>query len=522
MANMDELKNKIRIEDLAIRILGLSPANDGLRYMKFICPFHNDTDPSFVVNKIEQTARCFSASCVANRTLDHVGLIRMANHLSEDEAIDFLYGVVGEPRPADTLSDHLRRVMTRLHQNINEEIPKNFFAGRGVGPEALKDLLVGYSPSYAWFKEATNDVPVDAQVRLELAQPHLFNNAIVYPQFDGAGHVCGFRSRPFASAQKYYGNGRDYPLKTSRLYGLHLVKGNQLVMVEGPNDVLALRSAGIKNVVGLNGNKTKDLEKFLSDRGFADVVFLADGEDAGKIAMMNAPAMFRVNQVPGGLDPDEVIVKEGVIGIARLISEARFPFQIRYAPRLVNAGKDLTSKIVAIKAIAKEISDGLPRIVLNRVQGDIATALDMPVEDVASIFELVDFDTSVMEANIVSHVALAGALADDIKTKVLPWMMGDMVRRRQYEELIKGLSLSEHVTNKGILTSGDLEQFIDRAKRRRLKQSLTRSLSEVMNVGETLDDAISTIMGRIYDVSYEGVRVMDAREQLEIGGKSVV
>lgn len=521
MPDLTDIKLKVRIEDLAEK-LGIHLASDGDRYAKAVCPFHNDTDPSFVINKITQTARCFSSSCVANRTLDHIGLIRVANHLSEDEAVDFLYGVVGEPRPADTLSDHLRRVMSRLHQNIGEEIPRMFFEGRGIGVEALKDLMVGYSPSYAWFNEAKADVPIDAQVRLELVNAHLFNNAIIYPQFDGTGKICGFRSRPFAAAQKYYSNGRDFPLKASRLYGLHLVKGTQLILVEGPNDVLSLRSAGIKNVVGLNGNKTKDLEKFLNERGFSDIVFIADGEDAGKIAIMNTPAMFRVNQIPNGLDPDELIVKEGLLGIMKLVSEARFPFQIRYAPRLANVGKDLASKVIAIKSIAREISEGLPRIVLSVVQKDIADALTMSPEDVMSVFELVDFDTSNMEYKIVSHVAMSGPMAEDIKLRILPWMMADPIPRHQFEDLLKGLSLSEHITDKGTLTSGDVDQFVDRAKRRRLKNSLTRSLSEVMNVGESLDDAIGAIMGRIYDVSYEGVRVMDSRELLEIGVQSAI
>jgi replicative DNA helicase len=511
-----ELTNKVLIEDLA-RQLGIQFASEGPRYAKAVCPFHPDVNPSFIVDKISQYATCYSSSCVASHRLDHLGLIRLVKHVSEDEAKDIFYQIVGEPRPADTLQDYLRRVMERLHKNMDDDVPRNFFAGRGVNATALHELMVGYSSSYAWFQGIIQDIPMDVQVQLEFTQPLLFNNAIVYPQFDGLGRISAYRSRPFASSLKYVGTSRDFPLKASRLYGLHLVQGSQIILVEGPNDVLALRSNGVRGVVGLNGNKTKDVEPFLLERGFSDIVFLADGELAGKGAMMAAPPLVRVNQVPDGLDPDELVMQRGLMALADLINQAKFPFELKLESRLASAPADLAGKVVAIRSVAKDISEGMPKVVLARVQDRIAKLLDIPREDVDLIFEMVEFDTSTVEGKFVSHVALGGALSEDIKGKVQPWMFADPVAKKQFTELLSGLSLSEHITDKGSVTEGDVDRFIEIARRRRLKRMLTRSASRVSNMAISMDDVMSSIMSDVYQSSYDEVQIWESREQILLG-----
>jgi replicative DNA helicase len=447
----------------------------------------------------------------------------MMKHLSEDEAIDFFFQLAGEERPLDTLTDYLRRIITRLHKNIGMEAPVTFFVGRGISTQALDALQVGYSPSFQWFKEATADVPMDEAVKLEFNQPQMFNNAIIYPQFDGLGRVAGFRSRPFASMQKYLANRKDFPLKKSRLYGLHLVQGTQIVLVEGPNDVLGMKSQGVHNVAALMGNQTKDVEAFLTDRGFSDIVFIGDGDEGGKSAMMESSPLIRVTQIPvEGMDPDQYAAQYKLLGLVQLINQARSPLQIKLESKARNAPSDLSGKIALIKDIAQTITEGLPRIVLLKVQDEIAKMLDVPKEDVSSIFELAEYDTTGYEAKIVSHLVMSGPLAEDIKMKVLPWMFGDMAKRKQFEDVVKGINLSEYISDKGLVTEADVERFVDIAKRRRLKSIMKRSASRIMNLADPLDTSVSETMAKLYDMSFEEVRVISAREQLEIGIHNVM
>ena len=516
MADLEELKIKFKLEKLADS-LGFVQGYDSTKYSKYMCPFHSDNDPSFVVNKISQTCHCFNDACIAAKSMDHIKLIRLAKHLSEDEAVDYFYELAGETRPIDSMSDYLRRVMNRLQANVHMDVAARFFADRGITFEVLQELGVGYSPSYDWFKQAIEDVPISEAARLELIQPHLFNNAIIYPQYDGLGRVAGFRSRPFVSSQKYYANAQGYPLKPSRLYGLHLVGSGQIVLVEGPNDVLGLRSKGIKNVAGLMGNKTRDIERYLTERGFSDITFLADGEEAGKEAILKAPPLVRVNQIPDGLDPDEYAHKFGLFGIVKLINEADFPFWLKVKSKLSTIPSDDRGKIMLIKSIASDISDGLPKIVLRKVKQRIAKVLEIEESDVDSIFELVQFDSSALEAKIISHLVLGGEFSEDIKIRSLPWMFGDPRYRKQYEDILKGINLSEYVTDKGLLTDGDIDRFLEISRRRRIKSIMNRAAGNIMNIAEPFDDLVSHTLSKLYDTSYRDIEIFSARQQLETG-----
>ena len=515
MADLEELKLKLRLEEVAKHV-GINFSYESERYAKAICPFHNDTDPSFIVDKISQSAKCFSSHCSANMKMDHVKLVEFAKHMSRDEAIDFLYILAGEERPISTMHDFLRRAMEKLRPMMDEPAPVQFFTERGVSNDALKDLMVGYSPSFKWFKEQIRDIPMDDAARLELYDPNRFDDAIIYPQFDALGRISGFRSRGFKSGVKYIGNSGGFPLKSSRLYGLHLVGAGTLVMVEGPNDVLALRSHGIKNVVGLNGTNTGNLEHFLTERGFSDVVFLADGDDAGKVATIKAPAMIRVNYIPDGLDPDTYALQHGMMGIVNLVNNARFPFEIIVDENIKQVPESLTGKIMLIKSIAKRISTGLPKIVMQKVRGKISTALDVTIDDVESLFEMVDYDTSDIESKIVGHLANDGPLSEDIKARVLPNMMGDPHCRGQYEQLLSGRSLSEQIRVNTMITEGDIDNFLEIAKRRELKKIFSGARDSVMNTGIPLDEILGRTMGKVYDASYKGFEIITAKDQISM------
>jgi replicative DNA helicase len=516
VADLEALKHRLPIEQLVVQ-LGVSLSVDASKYAKALCPWHDDKNPSLYISKIHQTVHCFNAACSAHRPMDHTKLVRMVKHLSEDEAIDLLYELAGETRPIDSLADYLRRVLTRAKQNVGMDVPASFFRTRGVSPEVLEEMSVGYVPNYAWLKEATADVPPDIAAKLELLQPHVFHNAIVYPQHDGMGRINGFRTRPFASDQPYYSTSTRFPLKPSRIYGLHLVRGTQIVLVEGPNDVLSLRSAGITTVAGLNGNRTKDVETYLTERGFSDIVFIADGEEAGRGAMLNAPPLVRVNQIPEhDVDPDEYVVKYGPVAMLNLIHGARFPFEMKLESRLHTIPDNVTGKIVLAKAIAQDVTEGLPQIVLAKVKDRLAVALGLKPDEVDQIFELVDYDTDTMEGKLVSHLALAGPLTDEVKGKVLPWMFANPERRAQFEQLLSGKSLSEHVTDRGLVTEGDVEQFMDIARRRRLKGTLRRLSSQVMNMAQPVDDMVSDVMTRVQDLSLQHIEIASATTLLRM------
>lgn len=497
------LKERLPLDELAKKI-GMKHARSGARYESFLCSWHDDSSPSFSVDKVRGTARCWVPACPASKPMDHVGLLRLHEHLPEDMAVDRLYQLAGEERPMDTLHDVLRRALRPLMDRVNDPLPAAFFSGRGVSAEALRGLGVGYSPSFPWFKEMVlNALPQEESAKLELYRTVMFDNAIVYPLHDALGRVAGFKSRPMGGTfAKYIGNGGEFPLRPSRLYGVHLVRGSQLILVEGPNDVLALRSAGVISAAGLMGTNLKDLESHLVEHGFADAVFVADGDEAGRGAMFKAPPLMRVTMVPPGpqgetVDPDEFIMAHGIEGISRLVKEAKYPFEIRLDAFLEQPRDTLTRKIMLIKRIALEVAEGLPPILLSKVQGKIAQAMEVPVEDVASIFDLVDVDTTDLERKIVWHVYAKGVLAEEVKLRVTPDLLADPRLRRQYQEVLKGQTVTVPAEKADELHENDLVRFVDLSRRRQLKGALLRSAHSVANLNEPVDELLARIMVKI-------------------------
>lgn len=524
--DIEEVKVKRPIERIADDLgIPLIAAKESPRYSWAICPFHNDHNPSFVIDKFHRSAHCWTPTCVAYKPMDHVRLIQLYEHLSKDQAIDRLYQLVGEDRPINSLHEILERALTMLCNNIGEVEPREFFRSRGIQNDALKELSIGYSPSFEWFKNAMNDmkIPMDEAARLELFRNNMFENAIIYPLFDGLGRMAGFRSRPMKTTlySKYIANNKDYPLKASRAYGMHLIRNRQIVLLEGPNDVLGFRSAGVKNAAGLMGVNLRDIDSHLINHGFSDIVFVADGDDAGKIATLKAPDLVRVTNIPFApnekVDPDEYARDKGIIAISQLINDAKFPFQIKLESRLSRMPSTTTGKIMMVKDIARDMSDGLHPIIIRKMQDEIAKALEIPVEEVDSIFDLADFDTSTLERKIVYHMFARGELHEDIKVKVNDDMVADPRLRKQFQMLSKGLSPTEAVDKAEGLTDGDLDQFLDLAKRKMIKRLMKRAAHSVSNLNEPLDDILGRALTNIAGASSGDIAVYETLQQLDVG-----
>jgi replicative DNA helicase len=525
--DLTELKLRMPIEKLA-RALGIEFTRETTRYDWASCPFHPESQPSFVVDKLHHVAKCFASTCVASKPMDHVKFVQMYEHLPKELAIDRLYQLVGEERPADALYEILQRALEKLTANIHDETPASFFKSRGITNEALTELRVGYSPSFKWFQEQIKDIPQDQAVKLELYRTSMFDDTIVYPVFDGLGRMAGFRSRTLGGSShlKYVANAADFPLKPSRLYGLHTVRNSQVVLVEGPNDVLALRSVGVKNTVGMMGTNLREVDTYLTNHGFSDMVFIADGDDAGRIAMFKAPDLVRVNIIPfesgHKVDPDEYVRDNGLIAISTLINDAKFPIQIKLESKMSRAPSNLTGKIMLIKSIAMDLSEGLHPIIVSKMQDQIASSLEISKEEVISIFDLAEFDTSDLESKIIWHTFSRGEMTEDIKSRITPASFADPRYRKQYQELYNGLSPAETVGKAEGLTEGDLDRFLDLTRRRTIKYVLRKASHSISNLNEPLDDVLNKALGEISSGSSNEITVLDSIQQLEIGIQNAI
>jgi DNA primase len=167
-----------------------------------------------------------------------------------------------------------------------------------------------------------------------------FRNRIMFPIHDRRGRVIAFGGRALADDGPKYLNSPETSLyhKGRELYGLYLARQRssrleQIIVVEGYMDVVALAQFGFKNVVATSGTATTPAQVELLFRSADTVVFCFDGDKAGRQAAWRAleatlPKLRDGLQakflfLPDGEDPDSMVRKHGEAVFARQIESAR-------------------------------------------------------------------------------------------------------------------------------------------------------------------------------------------------------
>jgi DNA primase len=336
-----------------------------------LCPFHDERTPSFGIDPLQKVYYCFG--CQASGDL--------FTFVEESEGVDFKgalellaerSGIELEREQEDPQEAQRRQRRERLLSLLARTAAyyervlwdageakgaRGYLLGRGLSEQALKDFGVGYSPS-AWDKVllASRRAGFSEQELLEtgLAQRSReagrsaydrFRRRIMFPLADMRGRVLGFGAREIADASESGRRGPKY-LNTSdneiyhkgmHLYGsylarAHAAKAGSVILCEGYTDVIALHQAGMPASVGLMGTALTESQVAELSR-MAQVVLLAlDADTAGQEAMLKAARLaaarkleLRVVQLPGGMDPAELIQREGAEAM-QVAVQASVPF----------------------------------------------------------------------------------------------------------------------------------------------------------------------------------------------------
>jgi len=258
---------------------GLAFTVSGRDYLiKCLNPDHEDSNPSFRVDKVSGVAHCFSCGFKTN--------------------IFKFFGVFTNPVPIKIakLKDKLAELKTNL---AGLEYPAGYTpytkSFRGISPQTLKEFGAFY----------TNSV-------------EKLQDRIVFPVKDITEKIVVFVARHTLSQ----GNPRyvNYPSGVKMpVFPSHLASGySSMVIVEGIFDMLNLYDNGLKNVVCAFGtntlqNDTKSKLLPFKAQGISHVYLLFDGDEAGrKAAQVLKPLIeaegfiVEIINLPDDKDPGEL------------------------------------------------------------------------------------------------------------------------------------------------------------------------------------------------------------------------
>ncbi len=319
------------------------------------CPFHDEKTPSFTVSPKKQFYHCFG--CGAHGSV--IGFLMQYEGLEFLDAVEELARSAGlevpttgsrQPAPDTGLYDILAACSKfYVEQLKNHPAAIEYLKGRGLSGEITRDFEVGYAP--AGWDGVIKYLGTDAKKLEQLKQAGMlsegksgsydkFRDRIMFPIHDRRGRVIAFGGRALADDGPKYLNSPETTLyhKSRELYGLYLARQrsgrlDNIIVVEGYMDVVALAQFGFKNVVATSGTATTDIQVEILFRAADTIVYCFDGDKAGRKAAWRAleatlPKLREGLQakflfLPDGEDPDSMVRKHGEAVFAQHIEDAK-------------------------------------------------------------------------------------------------------------------------------------------------------------------------------------------------------
>ncbi len=355
---LDELRSRLTLSGVIGRTTRLTKAG---REFKACCPFHNEKSPSFTVNDEKGFYHCFG--CGAHG--DAIRWMTDQRGLSFMDAVKELAVEAGMEVPApdpqaaqraekrDTLYDVMKAAQDWFVDNLrgaDGAAARDYLQSRGFDAHTMERFGFGYAPeSKQALNRALSRFPeaqlIEAGLRIAVdgRDPYdRFRGRLMLPIEDARGRVIAFGGRILDSgktdAPKYL-NSPDTPLfdKGRTLYNLHRAapaarQSGRMIVVEGYMDVIALAAAGIEECVAPLGTALTEQQIELLWRQVETPILCFDGDAAGQRAAMRAvgralpmlkPAhSLQIVTMPPGLDPDDLIAREGVGALETKLREA--------------------------------------------------------------------------------------------------------------------------------------------------------------------------------------------------------
>lgn len=356
MAGREAFREQVRESNDIVEVVGeavaLRPAGPG-RFTG-LCPFHNETAPSFQVNAERGFFHCFGCK----ESGDVFGFLMKREGLSFVEALHQLARRAGIPIPEtdpkrasrdEKLRAANRKALDYYQRALRSEAghrARAYLRKRGLDESTITGHGLGFAPD-RW-DDLTTALAKSGIDRATLVEAGLareakrggyhdfFRDRLIVPIFDSQGRAAGFAGRSLDGSEPKYINSPDSPIyrKRSVLYGLHQARSTirrerSAILFEGYFDCLSAWQAGIAGAVAVCGTAlTPDHAKLLSAQT-RDVVLAFDADAGGRRAtlrslpiLLEAQLRVRVAPLSGGRDPDDIIREDGADAFREAIRKA--------------------------------------------------------------------------------------------------------------------------------------------------------------------------------------------------------
>ena len=399
------IMDSTKIEEVVSEFVTLKKR--GINYIG-LCPFHNDSHPSFSVSPTRGICHCFTCGKGGNA----INFLMELEQMTYPDALRWLakkYNI--EIQEREMTSEEKQRESERESMFIVNEWAARYFQdilqndvdGRAIGMQyfrsrgfrddiirkfqlgfalpqrtALFDEAVkkGYNPKYLTATGLCFKVDKDEAGNRSGQDQYLdrFSGRAIFPWTSVSGKIVAFGGRVLDTRTKgvnqKYVNSPDSEIyhKERELYGLYqakktIAKEDCVYMVEGYTDVISMHQCGIENVVANSGTALSIHQIRLLHRFTSNIVLLYDGDAAGVHAALRGTDMLleeemnvKVLLLPEGDDPDSFARNHTAEDFRKYIEDHQVDF-IQFKTDISLRGvTDPVKRSQAINSIVESIS----------------------------------------------------------------------------------------------------------------------------------------------------------------------
>ncbi|ENY68757.1 DNA primase [Metamycoplasma auris 15026] len=304
-----------------VNIIGqyVSLNKQGKNY-KANCPFHSEKTPSFIVSGEKQFFKCFGCGKSGNV----IKFIEFKENLNSIEALKFL--AKKENLDISNFDNFfLQTTITSEQQKILDAMStaNNFFRyqlifeknaaieaylkKRNLSEEIIKEFELGYANSNKLIYDKLKEENIDdfaiynSSLLSNYGNKNFFNDRLIFPIHDKYGNIVAFSGRDISDLQtpKYLNSAETIVFKKNEVMFNYfhaqeaINETNEVYLVEGQFDCIALYKIGIKNVVALMG--TSFSINHLKELSNKNIILLFDNDEAGKNATFKNLKMILQN-----------------------------------------------------------------------------------------------------------------------------------------------------------------------------------------------------------------------------------
>lgn len=309
-----------------------------------LCPFHDDTRPSFSVNPAG-FYRCFAC----NEKGDVFTFVQKKEGLDFLEALQWLCrraGIPFQPVPGDVQKSsereealELNRLAVAFFQDRlgKSSDARDYLAHRGILKPTQEQWQIGFAPPdwdglTRYLERHRANLALAARIGLIRERKpagsgyyDVFRNRLILPIQDMVGQVIAFGGRAMSpeEAAKYINSEQSFLFDKSRtLYGLYFARrvlsnDTPPVFVEGYLDVITAHQAGFPQCVATLGTAMTEAHARILSRFNPKVIICYDADTAGIRATLRGATVWEsigvegaqvlVARLPAGEDPDSLL-----------------------------------------------------------------------------------------------------------------------------------------------------------------------------------------------------------------------